>query len=507
MNFSFKIPPLLLSLISGILLAVAVPPVNLYYLAWVGLIPLLIALEKPLKSGFSEGFVAGLVFNTGTLYWLAFNSGTYPVVAALTMFVLVVVISSFWGLAAWLFRRIYNHLGQISWIVVPFSWTAWEGWQSNMGELSFPWSVLALTQTAYEPALQIMEFTGMSGVTFWVVSLNVLVLFTLRKPIFVKRILLVGIVLWFVIPFGILQHSYKYYEGNPPITKLMAVQGSLDPLAKWKGGARHSWDVYDSLSREGFESGTEIIIWPETALPTVLIERSFYTNSISQLARELNTPIITGSSALRQFDDDLKPMNVAYLVSPDHGIEDVYSKQILVPFGERVPFQWIFPQLGNLNLGQAEFLPGLRQSIFEVKRELDTVRFSSLICYESIIPRQTRKAVKNGANLLVTISNDAWYGKTSEAHQIAALSRFRCIETRRSMVRASNTGISFLADPLGRIIRKTELLEPVSITGFLPLIEVETIYVKCGDWFLTVVSLIFGSILIYISVVKIRKPQ
>ncbi|MBT7617170.1 MAG: apolipoprotein N-acyltransferase, partial [Calditrichaeota bacterium] len=264
---------------------------------------------------------------------------------------------------------------------------------------------------------------------------------------------------------------------------------------------------YDSLSREGFESGTEIIIWPETALPTVLIERSFYTNSISQLARELNTPIITGSSALRQFDDDLKPMNVAYLVSPDHGIEDVYSKQILVPFGERVPFQWIFPQLGNLNLGQAEFLPGLRQSIFEVKRELDTVRFSSLICYESIIPRQTRKAVKNGANLLVTISNDAWYGKTSEAHQIAALSRFRCIETRRSMVRASNTGISFLADPLGRIIRKTELLEPVSITGFLPLIEVETIYVKYGDWFLTVVSLIFGSILIYISVVKMGKAQ
>ncbi len=467
----------------------------------------MLALEEPRRSGFSEGFVAGLAFNTGTLYWLAFNSGTYAAIAALTMFVLVSAISVFWGIAAWLFRRVYNHLGQTALIIVPFAWTTWEGLQSNLGELSFPWSLLALTQAGYEPVLQVMEFTGMSGVTFWVVGLNVLVLFTLRKSLFLKRILLVAIVIWFLIPFGILHHSYKYYEGDPHVARIMAVQGSLDPLEKWQGGARHSWDVYDSLSREGSEKGTDLIIWPETALPTVLIERSFYTNSISQLARDLNTSIITGSSAYRQVEDDLKPMNVAYLVSSDTGIEDVYSKQVLVPFGERVPFQWIFPKLGNLNLGQAEFLPGLRQSIFEVTGKTTSIKSPALICYESIIPHQTRLAVKNGANLLVTISNDAWYGKTSEAYQIAALSRFRCIETRRSMARASNAGVTFLADPLGRIIRQTELFETTSIAGILPLIEMETFYVRYGDWFLTIVSVIYGSVLIYIAVVRIRKPE
>lgn len=504
MNFRLKFPPLLLSIISGILLAAANPPINLFYLAWIGLIPLFIALENPRKSGFSEGFVAGLAYNTGTLYWLAFNSGTYPVVAALTMFVAVCAISSVWGIAAWLFRQVYNKLGQVAWVVVPFAWTTWEGWQSNAGEFSFPWSLLAMTQSGYEPILQIMEFTGMWGVTFWVTGLNVLIFYTWRKPVPIKRFLLAGIALWFIVPFAAQHHAYKYYEGDPPLTKIMAVQGSIDPLEKWMGGAEHSWNAYDSLSRAGAQDGADIIVWPETAMPIVLTERSFYSNGISQLAKDLDAAIITGASSYHQVGNDSKLMNVAYLVSPDRGIEDVYSKQVLVPFGERVPLQWIFPQLGKLNLGQAEFLPGLRQSIFEVPGVADTARFPVLICYESLAPHQTRNAVKNGANLLVTISNDAWYGKTSEAYQIAALSRFRCIETRRSMARASNTGISFLSDPLGRVTKKTRLYQAVSITSFLPLIEVETFYVKQGDWFLALVSFIYGLVLIYVAIGKVK---
>ena len=181
-----------------------------------------------------------------------------------------------------------------------------------------------------------------------------------------------------------------------------------------------------------------------------------------------------------------------------------YSKQYLVPFGERVPFQWLIPGLGNLNFGQAEFLPGLRSTLFQVNTSQAFMVFPALICFESAFPQVTRRFVKRGSNLLVTISNDAWYGKTSEPYQIAALSRFRCIETRRSMARAANTGISFLADPLGRVVAKSELGEKKWLIAELPLLSQKTFFVKHGDLFLLIATALYGLSLLLSVIVKKR---
>jgi len=168
-----------------------------------------------------------------------------------------------------------------------------------------------------------------------------------------------------------------------------------------------------------------------------------------------------------------------------------------VPFGERVPFQFVTPALGKLNFGQAEFLPGLRQSVFEVESGGKSARFPVMICYESIFPWIARSAVNQGANLLVTISNDAWYGRSPEAEQIAALSRMRCIECRRSMIRTANTGISMLIDPLGREMKRTRQFEPAWIGGEVPLCDEMTFYVTYGEVFTGFAAAVFGIVLLF----------
>ncbi|MBC8465530.1 apolipoprotein N-acyltransferase [bacterium] len=492
-----------LASVSGAVTFLAIPPLNLYFFAWFGLIPLFYALEKPLKSGFGEGFCAGLVFNTATVFWLAFNSGTYPVVAALTMFVTALVLATGWGVASWVYNHLQSLLGESSCLIIPFSWIAWEGWLSYLGELAFPWPLLSLTQAGFSSILQIMEFTGVWGVSFWVVSLNV-ILFLFLKRINQRRVLTVVLFFWFLIPFGARLYAGKYIQADIPFVNVMIIQGNIDPKEKWERSVEFSWTVYDSITRTGSIGENHLILWPETALPINLPDNRYYCNKVTDLAENMQSSIVLGASGRQIIDERTRPINAAYQVKPQKGLIALNAKWWLVPFGERVPFQFIIPQLRELNLGQAEFLTGVHQKLFEVKASGDTAKFPVIICYESVFSDLTRQAVRNGANLHTNISNDAWYGRTTQLPQIAAISRFRCIETRRSMARASNTGISFLADPLGRIMKVLEIEERGSISGNLPLNTEKTFFVKYGRWFLGLMSLVYG-IVIIVSLLLRRK--
>lgn len=478
---------------SGALMFLALPPINLFFLAWVGLIPLWIALEKPHGRGFGEGFAAGLTFNLGCLYWLALNSGTTPLINAASLVITVVLLAIGWGVAAWSFCRLYERFGRRAWIVAPFMWAAWEGWLSNLGELAFPWPLLALTQTNFEAVLQVMEYTGIWGVSFWVVAVNVVILLIWKGNSRIeKRIAFFIFIVLIIIPPLALMSSYRYYHNYDSTTRMVVVQGNVDPLEKWTLGVEYSWVKYDSLTRESIEVDPDLIIWPETAIPFYLLSQGLFTRKLTDLASVMNAPILTGASGYARLNKETIKQNSAFLIEPERGIVDMYSKQYLVPFGERVPFQGLIPWLGNLNFGQAEFLPGLRSTLFQVNTKRAFLVFPALICFESAFPNVTRRYVERGANLLVTISNDAWFGRSSEPYQIAALSRFRCIETRRSMARATNTGISFLADPLGRIVAESELDQKRWLIAELPLLSQKTFFVKHGDLFLIMSTMLYG---------------
>lgn len=483
----------LLAAASGAALALGGPPTDIYFLGWIGLLPLFLALYKPCRSGFGEGFSAGLVFNLGVLYWLAFNNGTDLWVAVLTMFAAGLVLATGWGVAAWLFCRMRERLGEVAWAILPFGWTAWEGWLGHLGELAFPWPLLALTQSGFDPLLQVMEFTGVWGVTFWVAALNVAVLHTwrgrskrVRRPAFACFIGLT------IIPPIALWHATTHYAKDAPTARVAVMQGNIPPLEKWMRGAAFSIAVYDSLTRVAAGQETDLAVWPETAVPINLLHQSYYREKLSELADATGVTVITGASDNVRLRGESRPLNAAFLIAPGRGPIERYAKRQLVPFGERVPFQWIIPQLGELNLGQAEFLAGPRWTLFEAAGAKESIRFPALICYESAFPDLARQFARRGANLLVTISNDSWYGWSSEATQIAALSRFRAIETRRAMARASNSGISFLCDQLGRVVAQTKLFEVAWVGAVVPLCSEETFYVRHGDLFLGLVTGIYG---------------
>jgi apolipoprotein N-acyltransferase len=487
---------LLLAAGSGAALAFSVPPTDLYFFGWIGLVPLFLALRDPRGSGFGEGFVAGLVFNIGVLYWLALNSGTDLWIATATMLATTLILASGWGWGAWIFCRLRERLGGVAWWIVPFGWTAWEGWLSYLGfnaELGFPWPLLALTQSGFDPILQIMEFTGVWGVSFWVAALNVAVFHVWQgSSRQTKRIAFIAFLALVLIPPIAIFHAASHYRADVPTARVAIVQGDIDPEDKWARGANFSFSVYDSLTRAASAQGVDLAVWPETALPVNLMHQASYRDRLNRLSSDLGIAVITGASDNVRLGEEPHPLNAAFLVKPDSGVVERYAKRQLVPMGERVAFQSIAPSLGKLNFGQAEFLPGPRHTVFSTAVAGGEIRFPALICFESAFSDLTRQFVLRGANCLVTISNDSWYGWSSEPAQIAALSRFRSIETRRAMARASNSGISFISDQLGRTIVQTDLYKPAWAGAVIPLCEEQTFYVRHGDWLLVIVMVVYG---------------
>ena len=269
------------SALTGLVLVASCPPYDLFILAWLGLIPLFIALEETRGSGFSEGFIAGLVFNTGIVYWLAFNSGTYLAVAATTLILAALILALAWGTAAWIFIKLRRTIGFKAWLAVPFAWTTWEGWLAHLGEISFPWPLLTLTQSGFHPLLQVMEFTGEAGVSFWVAAVNVLLFVMIRTDNKQHwRFAAIFLFVLAIVPFTANMHALKHEKQSMGKTTAIAVQASVPAHEKWIKGAEYSWAIYDSLMRSTETGSFDIAVWPETAIPTHLLHQSMFMNEL-----------------------------------------------------------------------------------------------------------------------------------------------------------------------------------------------------------------------------------
>gem|GEM_PF-372519 len=482
---------------SGVLLALGLPPLDLSILAWIGLVPLLLALKESPGEAFRSGFVAGFAFNGGALYWLALNSGTHWGAASASMLATVSILATAWGFASRVHVWLTERWGGWALVVLPFAWTTWEGWLGHLGEIAFPWPFLALTQNGFDAILQVMEFTGSAGVTFWVAAVNGAIFAVWQEARLAVRRLGFGLlVMLALIPVAAQWHAYNHYRSGLPLVRVAVIQGNIAPDDKWRLGGDHSLAIYDSLTTIATLKGVDLALWPETAVPDNLLYQSYASEKVLAIADRTGAAIVTGASDYVRDAGRAKPLNASFLVLPQQGIIERGAKKQLVPMGERVPFQWIVPALGDLNLGQAEFLPAPRPTLFSAPVGHSVVRFPTLVCFESAFPGMTADFVRRGANFLTTISNDAWYGRSSEPAQISVLSRFRAIETRRAMARASNCGYSFLCDQLGRVIAETELYRTEWRVAALPLCDDITFYVRHGEVWLKISALIYGLFMI-----------
>ncbi len=496
-----------MALASALLLSLAMPGlVGWWPLLFVALVPLLYgALHLPPLRSFGMGLLAGLLYHLVLLYWILIVLGRYGGLPAWISVPALVLLALYMALYTALFCFLLSLVAGRSWHrerwVATLVWTAplfWVGLDTLRGTLltGFPWMDLAYGLYAHPMLIQAADLGGHHLVSFWLVLINGLALAVIdrqRRDVRwnqrAERRLLLAAACLVVFVFG---YSMLRYRVMPPLmrralqARVTVVQGNIDQGVKWTPANREATvATYTRLSAAALRRRTtELLVWPETALPFYL-QSDPLAARVADFVRRQNVWLLTGAPTydLGPAAPGEKPpvsyFNSALLLDPSARVAGRYSKQHLVPFGEYVPLRKFLPFLEPLVVSVGDFTAGSSSAPLVAGR----MRLGVLICFESIFPDIARREVARGANLLVNLTNDAWYGRSSAPYQSLAMTVFRAVETKRSLVRAANTGISGLVDPAGNIRQQSPIFRAMALTGDVPMLDLETLFVRGGYLF------------------------
>ncbi|HPG38036.1 MAG TPA: apolipoprotein N-acyltransferase [bacterium] len=480
---------LLLGILTGVLLGLSFPPFKTGFLAYFVLIPFFLLLED--KHGFSAfrwGYISGLFADIATLFWIGWV--TVP-----GMIGALLVLPLFWGFYAFLHTFLYRRLQFKAYLVVPFLWTAVEYLQSA-GETAFPWNFLGYSQSYYLPFIQFAEYLAVFGVSFWVVSINCTIFLLWKKWSLprLRSVLAIILGILFLLPavHGIIRMSDNGVRTEK--IKIALLQGNIDPFEKWdKDLYDRNFKVYTDLADSAIKGQPDLMIWPETATPFYLRYEMFYLERVKMIADTANLALLTGSVDF-DYDDngDYRYYNSALGFEANLDYIQKYAKMLLVPFSERVPYKNYFPfnvlknLLFDMALGVGDYSQGSEYKLFTFhprswyldKNNGNAYQAAVAICYESVFPDHIAKLTRMGANILIIITNDAWFGKTSAPHQHQQIAVFRAIENRIPVARCANTGVSCFIDEYGHVSRSTALFEQALIEQEVALTSSCTFYAK-----------------------------
>jgi len=511
--------PNILVIISGILVTTGFPPLKLGFISYMALIPLIYAFERDkFNLGVEKGFLFGVMLNLGILYWLSLNKGTEWYWAVLSMISAVLFLSLNYAMIGFIFGLLGKKLGAIKAIaLLPVIWISIE-YLRSLGRFGFTWNNLCYTQLYFLPLIQISDIFGSFGLSFFVVMVNSILYLLFFKDISLRarKILLSFICISFAIVFiyGIIRISmYSEKSNKGKFIRVGIVQPNIDPNEKWT--KIYYDDVMNTLynyTDSVAEHNVNLVVWPETAVPVYLrLNQHGEMVRIRNKMKEHKVYLLTGVPDFKRIGGEYKYYNSAFLIPPDEGSIPTYSKLRLVPLGEYIPLSSVFPELGNINFGQGNFESGDSITIFKINTSntSDTnskseVKFTVAICYESSFPDIVRKGVKKGSEMLVVISNDAWFGMTSAPYLHAEISRFRAVENRIPVVRAANTGVSMFIMPDGKVKRKIGFNKKGYLVADV-LTGTGSLNTKIGDWF-SILNTITLAVLIVAIFIK-RKEE
>ena len=485
---------LVISAASGLLLAAAFPRPDLFPLAWIALVPLLLVMRQ---RPFVAGFTAGTIFFAAVLYWLNFVMITYgglqPVFSLLAYLFLIIYLAIYFGFATWVSCRLEAVYNLPYLFTLPPLWVALEYLRGSL-LTGFPWATIGYSQQNFSLAIQSSDVTGVYGVSLVLVAVNCAIAGVVAAP--KSRLAWFGVAATIII--SISHFGYGVWRESQPLEQrseqlhVALIQGNIDQMQKWVPENRQaSIDRYLSLSVQAMESQPDLVIWPEAATPFFLQDQSELAEQVKQLPQQLDTPLLLGSPAYRQLSsDEYQYYNSAFLLSAA-GEEIGRSDKIhLVPFGEYVPFGKLLSFIDKLVVGVGDFSPGKIRPL-----PLNGHSLGVLICYEAIFPQLAREYVRQGSSLLVNLTNDAWFGRSSAPYQLLAMTRFRAIENRIWIARAANTGISALISPAGKITLSGPIFTPIQLSGTLGLGANPTFYTRYGDIFAYLCLVISGLLL------------
>ena len=426
----------------------------------------------------------------GTLYWLIETMTTFgglaTPVAVFAAAVLVVYLSLFPAIFGLVLSRCRRAYGAGAYFIAPFAWVATELGRQYVWD-GFPWALLGYSQVTVLPVAQAASVVGVYGLS-WILALAATAVAAIAlerrrtrwTPAIAALVLVSGICVWGTAR---LRASTWTTRGEP--VRVAVVQGNIAQEDKWDPAMRDTiMETYLSMTRHALAADASFIIWPESSTPFFFERDLAGGGTIRALARQSGATLLIGSDQVepvKATSATEKPKqlyyNAAFLVKPDGEVGAVYRKMHLVPFGEYVPLKSIFFFVGPIIEAVSAFTPGRDPVLLPV----GTHRVSTAICYEVIFPSLIRRFVLDGSEMLTTITNDAWYGRSSAAYQHWEQAAMRSIEQGRYLARAANTGISGFVDPYGRVLQKTELFQPAVLVGDLRFLTVRTIYNRIGD--------------------------
>ena len=466
------------------LLSLAYYPGWFGFFAWFSLVRPLMILSR-LRGGeaFWAAYLFAFGFNIFSLYWVA--QVTPPGLLAASL-----IVSFYFAGVLSIFNKLFHIRPIYGIVVLPFLWTGLEYFRT-LSEFAFPWCDLGYTQSYYLNILQIVSVISVHGLTFLIVAVNVLLWQMLRREVDPARkvtALLVSLaVVVSLIAFGWVVTPPIPIPGKYPVAVL---QGSVPVNVKWADdNEEYSFRLYDSLARSIPEK-VNLVVWPETAAPSYVSHSLSRRTQLQKLAADMATNHLVGALGARQEGERWRHFNSAYYFDTAGALVGRYDKVKLVPFTEQAPYQDYLPFLRKEFVTEyltfidtydvpfwSDFYPGDSALLFEAAG----VWFAPLICYEVTFPEYVRAMILDGADFLVEITNDTWFGHSVGIHMHSRAFVTRAVENRCWGVRAANSGLSYLVDGYGRIRQDLSLDTVAAMSGKLNLMDGYSVFTRIGD--------------------------
>ncbi len=472
----------LLASVSGTALALLFPEVGWWPLAFVALVPLMMAVEgQPPPRAFRFGFWSGFLYFAGSLSWLEYTLEHFGHLPEPVAWSLICLLAFYLALYPALCCFLMAKSRLSSWpyeLKFAVFWVAMEGIRGT-ALTGFPWNLLGYGVGDSLLLVQLADIGGVYGLSFYLVIVNGLlfkVFFSGKRDFFRHRALLALLLLAAGFGYGVMRLSE-----TPPTRSFRLALVQHNPLQEEKWNPRYRDTLMESLyglSRRAAEKEPDLLVWPEAATPFWFRHYRSYRSRVAELVHELGIPLLLGSP-----DKDrptARRTNSAFLLDRSGEIVGRYDKMKLVPFGEYVPLRrLLFFVQKMVELG-GSFSAGDTPTVFRTEK----ARFSVAICFESLFGELIADFVDRGAEFLVVLTNDSWFGETAGAAQHLSFVRFRAVETRRPIAQAAQSGYSAVFDGRGRLLRKTDLGEAAVIVQelHLSLEQRKTWYVEFGDW-------------------------
>lgn len=461
--------------------------------ALVAVVPLIVAVAgwrgrpgdfrgQPFRRGAALGASAGLVHYLGTVYWTGAVVETFGglpgIVAWLCAALLALYMAAYTALACGLIGATVGRLGAAGLVMAPIAWTAAEFARGHVLG-GFPWIPLGSAVVTLVPVAQLASLVGVYGVSFFLVTFGTVVALALASVGRVRVIaavsaaaLLLAVSVWGSLRVA---DAPLTVEGTP--LRLGLIQPNVSQADKWnRAMVGEIGRRFTDLTRRAVAEGAEAILWPESSTPYLFNEDPVQSEAIRALVRESGVPLLFGTDEVERGSPD-KYYNSAFVLDSTGAVAAVYRKMQLVPFGEFVPLKQLLFFVTPLIDAVSEFTPGERVTMMPLHGHMA----STAICYEVVYPHLIRRGVLEGAELLTTITNDAWYGESSAPYQHFELASMRAIEQGRYLARAANTGISGIIDPYGRPVVATRVFEEAVVTADIRFLQSRTLYATIGD--------------------------